>query len=268
MTLTVKERWRSPATGEGENAFVDSTWIVRGTDDAFVAKTALAAGTPSVWDGLVRQSYEIGGRLGKTTWAGGVRYGRRKKKEPGDSTYQFDTSGGTQHITQALATIGTYVPAGAGVPDFHGAIGATLDSVEGVDIVIPTYAFSETHYLAQSAVTGAYKAVLFSLTGRVNNSVFRGFAVGEVLFLGASGSLKGDASDDPWEISFKFAASPNVTNLMIGSITVPAKEGWQYLWVRYEDTDDPAKLLVKRPVAAVVQRVYEYGNFVGLGIGM
>jgi hypothetical protein len=62
----------------------------------------------------------------------------------------------------------------------------------------------------------AYKLTVFALTGRVNNSAFKGFAAGECLFLGAAGTKR--ASGD-WEITFRFAASPNVTGLTIGDIT-------------------------------------------------
>src|SRR5690606_2762089 len=135
----------------------------------------------------------------------------------------------------------------------------------GVDVTIPVYNFSETHYLATEAVTGAYKAALFQLTGRVNNASFKGFAAGEVLFLGASGSKRGK---DDWEITFKFAASPNASGLVVGEITGITKKGWEYLWVRYADAEDTdAHVLVKKPVAAYVEQVYPYGNFAGLGIG-
>jgi hypothetical protein len=52
----------------------------------------------------------------------------------------------------------------------------------------------------------------------------------------------------------------------VGSITGIAKSGWDYLWVRYADAEDQ-KVLVKQPIAVYVERVYESGNFAGLGIG-
>jgi len=86
----------------------------------------------------------------------------------------------------------------------------------------------------------------------------------ECLFLGAAGAKRGSGD---WEITFRFAASPNVSNLTIGAITGIDKKGWEYLWVRYADqVDDGAKALVKRPVAAYIERVYEYGDFNLLGI--
>ena len=112
--------------------------------------------------------------------------------------------------------------------------------------------------------TGTYKLTLFGLTGKVNNAAFRGFAAGEVLFLGAQGSKTGTGD---WSISYRFAASPNVANLTVGDITVTEKRGWDYLWVSYADSkDDTAKRLVKKPVAAYVEQVYGYADFSLLGI--
>jgi len=137
-------------------------------------------------------------------------------------------------------------------------------SVEGVDIAVPVYHFSKTHYLPDAIVTPAYRGTLFNLTGKVNGGAFNGFAAGECLFLGASGAKRGSGD---WEITFRFAASPNVTNLTIGDITGVDKKGWEYLWVRYADSvDDTAKALVKKPIAAYVERVYEYGDFSLMGI--
>jgi len=146
-----------------------------------------------------------------------------------------------------------------------GAIGVTHDNVEGVDIAIPVYNFSETHYIDDALVTPAYRGTLFSLTGKTNNAAFKGCAAGECLFLGASGSKRGE---EDWEITFRFAASPNRTNITVGDITVASKKGWEYLWVRYADAEDAtAKALVKLPVAAYVEKVYEEGDFSQLGIG-
>ncbi len=148
----------------------------------------------------------------------------------------------------------------------RGAIGVTADSVEGVDIQVPIYTFSESHIILNELVTQAYKLSLFQLTGKVNSAGFKGFARGEVLFLGASGSKRGF---DDWEITFRFAASPNATNLTIGGISGISKEGWQYLWIRYEDEEDTsAKTLIKRPSAIYIEQVYNYGDFALMGIGV
>ncbi len=121
-------------------------------------------------------------------------------------------------------------------------------------------------FILNELVTQAYKLSLFQLTGKVNSAGFKGFARGEVLFLGASGSKRGF---DDWEITFRFAASPNATNLTIGGISGISKEGWQYLWIRYEDEEDiSAKTLIKRPSAIYIEQVYNYGDFALMGIGV
>ena len=264
MAVTVYEKWDSRETTIAEDSSVDLRYVIRGTDDDAAANSALLAASPVLYGGLVRQSAHTE-RIAEDAWEGSVRYGMLEPPETGDSSFSFDTGGGTQHITQSLATVGAYSASGP-PPNFKGAVGATRDSVEGVDITVPVYNFSETHYIDAVLVTGAYKSALFSLTGTVNNAPFRGFAAGEVSFLGAAGSKRGQ---DDWEISYRFAASPNVVGLVVGDITGIAKRGWEYLWVRYQDAEDTdAKMLVKRPVAVYVEQVYPYGNFAGLGIGV
>ena len=127
--------------------------------------------------------------------------------------------------------------------------------------------FSETHYFSPRFVSTAYKKTVAGLTGCINNAPFKGYFSGEVLFLGASGSRRGNSTDDWWEISFKFAVSVNRNNLRVGALTVPQKLGWDYMWVRYADNLDGAQSsLIKIPVAAYVERVYPFGNFGALGI--
>jgi len=264
MPVVAEKFGSRSSTESAENPSIELLYNIYGTNDDLLAKFHLAAASPLTYDGLFRQSYSIS-QVGDNLWEGVVPYGTEKPPETGDSSYSFDTGGGTQHITQSIETIQKKAPPGKTAPDFKGAIGVTTDSVEGVDVVTPVYNWTETHFIANDAVTQAYKAKLFNLTGRVNDGTFRGFAAGEVLFQGASGSKRGK---DDHEITFRFAASPNVTSLTIGDITGIDKKGWEYLWVRYEDSDDAtAKRMVKKPLAAYVEKVYEDGDFSELGIG-
>lgn len=265
MPITVQELWDSREHQIGEDASIDLRFVVSGTDDDVAAHTELLNVAPVLYAGLVRQSSHLE-RLAETTWQASVRYGIYEPPQTGDSSYNFETGGGTQHVTQSLGTVGAWAAPGLVPPNFHGAIGVGKDSIDGVDITVPVYNFGETHYLPAAAVTPGYKAALFRLTGTVNAFPFRGFDVGEVLFLGASGSKRGQ---DDWEIAYKFAASPNALGLSVGSITGINKRGWDYLWVRYADVEDSsAKMLVQRPIAAYVEQVYPYRDFSGLGIGV
>ena len=90
-----------------------------------------------------------------------------------------------------------------------------------------------------------------------------------MLFLGASGTKRSKKASAPWEITFRFAVSPNQSGLEVGDVKVSRKYGWDYLWVRYADkAAENGKNVVKKPVAAYVEQVYPAGDFGRLGLGM
>jgi len=270
MAIDVIERFDSRESTTGSNASVNLRYIVKGTDSDIDAKAALAAEAPAFYDGLARQSRHIvpiGDPTHTLLWEGTVRYGGGGSTAPstGESTFSFDTGGGSQHITQSIQTRNRIGKPGNFPPNFQGAIGVTQDAVEGVDITIPVYNFGETHYIDDALVTQAYRQSLFETTGRVNSAAFRGFAAGDVLFLGASGAKRGQGD---WEISFRFAVSKTRANFTVGGITVPEKKGWDYMWVRYSDVqDNAARMVVKQPLAVYIEQVYEEASFGALGIG-
>ena len=265
---TVTERFESQRVSRGPDASAELSFTIEGAADATAALDALESAAPVSYDFLPRGTLTVE-PLGETMWLGTVRYALESSTEPqptGGSTFSFDTGGGTQHITQSLATVGSYSTPSGIAPDYKGAIGVTKDNVAGVDIKVPLYQFQETHYLDDADVTNAYKGTLFSLTGKVNNATFKGFAAGECLFLGATGTKR---NSEDWEITYRFAASPNRSNITIGGITGINKKGWEYLWVRYEDVkDETAGRIVKQPQSAYVEKVYEEGDFSALGIGV
>ena len=270
MPLTLTEKLDSRKWNTGDNPSVEMVYMLTGTSDDVTAKTLLESSTAETYNGLARQSISLEPEwvdtfAGDGRWVATVRYGLQAPPEVGESSFSFDTGGGSQHITQSRQTISRYGLPGKKAPDFKGAIGVTHDSVEGVDITVPVYSFSETHYLADTFVTPAYRGTLFALTGKVNGSTFKGLAAGECLFLGAAGSKRGA---EAWEITFRFATSPNRTGISVGEITAITKKGWEYLWVRYGDAEDTAaKAIVKKPMAAYVEKVYEEGDLLLLGIG-
>lgn len=260
MAITLYERFTSRETEISKDASITTRWLVTGSDDDADIDAFLDVNLPTTYRTLRRQKYHYA-QIGLELWEVECPYVWDSSVDP---TFSFDTTGNTAHITQSLQTQGVYVPPGRSAPDFGGAIGVTKDSVEGVDIVIPGYAWTETYTIEE--ITDSYKALLKRMTGRFNNAVFRTWEAGEVLFLGARGQKNGYL--DPWEITFHFAGSDNVTSLVQNGITIAAKRGWDYLWFRYADfKDDAAAMLVKRPIAAVVEQVYYPDDFSLLGIG-
>jgi hypothetical protein len=236
---------------------------------------------------LYAESYSVS-FLGDNAWQVQISYskdGAEEGTEPLKRARSFDTTGGTQHITQAAggsvtvfrgsggsSTVVTQgserrYPAGS-APDMSQAIGVDSNGVNGVDIVSPQLQWQESYDVPDVYVTNNYIRGVSALTGTVNNASFRGFAAGEVLFLGCSGSHEWDDQKGrgPWSLSYRFVASPNVTSQTIGSISGIEKKGHEYLWVRYEESTSGSDL-IKKPKYVYVDKVYKDGDFSALGIG-
>ena len=266
MSVEAWELFTSRSSAEGDDPTVEMHWMLKGTDCDLVAKYTLMGATPAVYDGLVRKSWRVEPE-GHLLWRGTVQYGRfsRPQYEGDPPKISFDTGGGTIHVNYTLATVNKYAPSGEQPIESHGLIGVTKDNVEGVDIPSREFHWSETHVLPLSYVSYTYAAVLYYLTGTVNSAPWRSYAAGEVLFKNASGSSR---DNDTCEITYNFAASPNVSGMKLGTIEGINKAGWDYLWVRYEDdVDDTAKALVKKPRCVYVEQVIQRSDFTLLGIG-
>ncbi|MBN1908120.1 MAG: hypothetical protein JW818_00140 [Pirellulales bacterium] len=196
-----------------------------------------------------------------------VMYGPIKPPEAQDYKFSFDTTGGRQRITQSLQTVHKYAPPDKTAADHRGAIGVTDHGVEGCEIVVPQFSWTETWQLPIDTYNWTYSQTLKSITGKVNQASFRGFSAGQVLFRGGKGSAS-NKNPTLIEITYHFDQSDDVTAQTIGDITGVAKSGWQYLWVQYRETDDQtAKAYARRPSAVYVERVYHAASFVALGIG-
>ena len=259
---------------KGEVTEIEIPYIVfeAVNEDAALSAARTKAAGVSVKD-MELDEVEVTERVNKDTWKVKAIWKREDGGEDDDddeeetSSFAFDTGGGTMHRNQSLKTV-SKVPNDA--PDFNGAIEVDNEgNVNGVDVTMPVLNFTETHVMKGSRVSTSYKKSVAALTGTVNRSGFRGFSAGEVLFLGASGTKRGQKNDSPWEITFRFAVSPNQSSLHVGQLKVSNKRGWDYLWVRYADkVAENKKNVIKEPVAAYVEQVYPEGDFGNLGLGM
>ena len=264
MSATIAEKLGSGELQAGDSGHHEKLYVIRGETDETAAMVLLADTAPTIIGGLARQTCRVSPVEGAgDIWIGEAQYVDPEEAEPseGTSVFSFNTSGGSQHITQSISPSHKKAPAGKTAPDFKGAINATeKGSVEGVDIISPVYRWSVMHVVANSKVTAAYTGRLFALTGKTNSTAFDNFAAGEVLFEGASGSKRGNGD---WEITYSFAAQPNREDQTIGDITGVDKKGWEYLWVLYSDVDDGG-MLSKQPRAVYVEKVYEEDDFAEL----
>lgn len=272
MPAAIREFYRSPsATLSTTDPRYSVAYRVTGTDSADDAMTLLVATAPpsTAIGGMVlakvQYDIEVEDHL---VWTCTASYSKKTREErpPLDefqSQYSFETGGGTVHVKRSPRTAGVYVAAGT-PPDFRGAIGWDGNDIAGVDVVSPVFNWSETHCLPPEIVTPAYRLALYRATGKMNDAPFKGLAAGEALFLGASGTARGDGN---WEISYRFAGSENAFGMVIDDITVTEKLGWHYLWVYYEPAED-ASILIRKPRAVFVEELYKPWDFSTIGIGV
>ena len=279
MTIEVTELFESRKLTTGESASYELKYKVTGSEDVSDMRDAVISTVPAAFGTeetdtddtpyLVRDTISLE-PIGPLLWFATVTYERETSLDD-EASESFDTSGGTQHITQSIQTIARYGYA----PDCGGAIGVTNDSVEGVDITVPVFNFTERHFYAD--VTWLQRRIIADLTGTVNLKPFREFESGQVLFLGASGSKSNRKPGTPWEVTYQFSVQPYLTITRIGDIHNVVKKGWQYMHVRYQATDatvgdsldpfaDPAQTFrIQYPVGVYIEQVYHYGDFQLLG---
>lgn len=202
--------------------------------------------------------------------------------DPVSNTVAFDTTGGTEHITASLRSGDSSVAEtsygidGFSPPYYNGAINVDGDSVQGTDIVVPSFNFTETWVIPSAWLLNTYVATIYELTGTINSTQFRSFAPGECLFLGARAEMT--RGQTLVSVVYSFSARPNRENFWVGSsapsvgggppqgIQVTIKRGWDHMWVRYAKKTD-SNCLVPTPEAVYVNQVYELKDFSRLRIG-
>ena len=209
---------------------------------------------------------------------GGEEGGGDSGSDPIANTISIDTTGGTEHITQANTKnnagqagqggqLSHAVGGGLG-PDLEGAINVEGDQVRGIDVTVPVFNFTETWTFPSFLLVDSYIATLYELTGTINNNKWRVFDTGEVLFLGARTEITRGAS--ACAVTFSFQARPTMIDFSIGSepneIGDINKGGWDYMQVTY-DTVSEAGSIIKRPKYVYISSVYEGKDFTRLLIG-
>lgn len=239
---------------------------VSGADTAVLAYALVNAASPAMSAGMVKETVDVE-ELGGGHWDGIVQYGILERSE-GSVSWDFEIGTANLKITQALEHVATY---GATDCDHRGAIGVRKDgngqTLDGTDIYIPVFTWSETHCLPYSLVTDqAWLALCEATVAKINDAPFRVWDTGELLMLGISGAKRGE---EPVPVTFRFASSRTKRNITVGSgddkIEAIDKEGWHYLWIEYQQKDNSTEL-VSRPKAVHVERVYDYAEFTALGL--
>jgi hypothetical protein len=242
---------------DGPSPKAELVFLALGSNDpAEVLAEAAAGAVPATFLGLVAENVSPKW-IGYEKFKVYVTYSLREL----DDAETWDTSGGTQHIQHSRATVASYAIPSATAPNFRNAINCDGQRVGGTDITIPVFNYTRTKTLPLATVDEAYKLQFYNATGKTNSTTMHGFAIGEVLMLGASGSQRGR---EKYQITVRYAASPNLSGLEIGQITGITKAGWDFLWVYFVD-DISGSSLVQKPYAAYVERVYQSTDLTALG---
>lgn len=185
-----------------------------------------------------------------------VPYGPRKR-ETGSSTFRFDTTGATINIKAAKEHIASY-PSGGSANPHKGSIGVTKDGkVEGADIVIPALKLIYTFKHPAGVINENHARALAGVTGMTNALPFRGFAAGELLYLGSTGE---DGTETEASVDYVLVASKNVSDLQVGDIMGIVKGGHHLLWIEFKNEVDGGKPAVQ-PERVHIERVYDPVDF-------
>lgn len=292
MSITIHELAASRSFSlTPKNADITIEYCVLGTDSETDVYNTLAAATSSLAFGLVRQSISAS-PAGGEVWFGSVKYGTAEGRDnvsipsaaggSGDpppaspaaydqltSEVSINISGVTQHITHSKETISkTHATTSPPTtpPDYQGAINASAEGVGGCDVETGTMEFSITRVFP--FITMAYCRLLRDVIGTTNLTTWWTFPAGEVKFKGATFSPRQNG-DQPGGFTgtFTFDSNKNQTSIAITpTLTVPAKKGWEYLWVAYKIGSSNGRP-IQEPFAAYVERVFDEFEFSNLGIG-
>lgn len=264
--------------GEGNYTSKKIPYIVFDAESEDAALTGVRESAPQSHSGLIIDDIVIDEDIGGGTYKVSANYKALGDGDTSDSdqdpepVYAFETGGVSTHIAHSLKTIARY-PATA--IDYEGMINVDSDgTVNGLDVNMPCFNFTETYYFSDAKVTTGYKMTLALMTNKINDSAFRGYSAGSVMFMGVSGSKRGKKASDRWELTFKFAVQMNRYNFKVGDITVAEKIGWDHLWTAYKPEPfnitvegQPVKVARTKAVGVYIERVFNVVDFGMLGIG-
>lgn len=209
-------------------------------------------------------------KLGDALWRVEVRYSLPSVRDasvlPGGSARRRMRIGfERQRIYKSISTISTYTAGTETAPDFGGMIGVTQNGVDGVDVITPAFKFTRHRTIDAIEYTDGFENALFNVVRTVNKAPFTGKPSGTVLLAGIVSEY--NPADDTYELTYEFEGQLNESGIVIGDITGISKGGWEYLWVYYEDVEDPdSGRTIKKPIAAYREQIYRVGDFSVLGL--
>ena len=193
-----------------------------------------SSSVPKTYLGLLLQKYTVVERISAKQWKVNAEY---KGTADGSSQRNDDNSGerkekvsiefgvSTATRTVSLGRVRSYgdMPEYGGLIDVQESGDGTLEP-RGISVYVPTGTMTITHYFKQSQWTTKLRNKIAYRRCRYNSDSFRGFAHGELLFVGESVNY---SDGDPYvEVQFKFLISENSDDIEVGNMTDSSNRGW------------------------------------------
>ena len=285
MSMTVMrqadgaETWKVGSGGELTKASTaEINYLVTGVTTKSAALSAVAAGAPSSYGGLPLSEVRFNGYSGEDTleavavYASSSNSGDDGGYDEETPTMSFDCGGGTKHVTYCGGSqsrrFGT-LDAGNAI-GWNGKVGDACE-IAGVDVPTAQFRLSFTRVMPRaSALSVDFMRSTGLMVGKVNDSTFKGWSAGEVMFLGASytAPLKGRQKVI---VTYNFAIQPNETNVMVAGHDIGDVDGYDYVWTIPKTEVPPASGGVTAPKldieAAYSAPVCSRVSFSSLGLG-
>ncbi len=258
MAVTITEKVTSGNTVLNSTApTTTKIYNVWGTTEEATVISKIEETAPTSHRGLLRSSIECDPR-DHELWEVTVEYSLEESLRY-VTDVSWSTTGKTQTRYRSLnteTTIDFDRNPWSSPPDFDGLINVSEDGPAGVDVIVPTLSFTETHKFNPEDVTEEKIAQWSELTGTVNLHEFRGFKKGEVLFKGVSGQTNADL------ISLTFEFDVARTWYWSHNGDVKTIEGWNYMWFwNLPQMDLSTGATFQVPMAAYEEQVYYYANW-------
>ena len=268
-------------TSNGKNSTHQRSYRVE-TQGATSAQaiTAILAASPTsvIADGVtLNQRVPSVQYVGNGYWVGTVNYRHEASRQAEDQNQNIDEVGkvevtldlGTEskHITEGIDSTVWVTTDGPNTPPQIDAIGLEDNQIQGCDILSPSGNLQITKVFDNATVFGAnWVQDRADLRCHTNDATFYGFDAGSLLFVRMSFTIRNNG-DVP--VTFQFQHRANLVEQTAVSVLPVDKKGHQYLWTRYEDSEETTggdTTYTKKAVAQYVNTVYPEGDFSTLGL--
>ena len=179
---------------------------------------------------------------------------------------EFGVSTATR--TVSLGRVESYgdIPTYGGLIDVQESGDGTMEP-RGISVYIPTGTMTITHWFKKSQWTTRLRNKIAYRRCRYNGDTFRGFAHGELLFVGETVSY---SDNDPYvEVQFKFLISENSNDIEVGNFSGISKRGWHGMWCKYAKnirTVGGKKYQVIEPKGVAIEKIYKAADFTEMGL--